>query len=134
MSVFPPEAASSLGSVGYSSSQIAPAWGREILAEQQMGVADPAPVPPTQGASQFALAITASEMLLSLGHSRVVMTQANPPLPPVPRPLTEWFLTLSMSPTAALMLAEQLKSAVAAYEAAYGKIPLDPTFSVQTAL
>ena len=105
--------------------------GGEILAEQQMGVADPAPAPPTQGASQFALAITASEMLLSLGHSSVVMTQANPP---VPQPLTEWFLTLSMSPTAVLMLAEQLKSAVAAYEAAYGKIPLDPTFSVQTAL
>lgn len=123
-----------MGSVEDSSSQIAPAWEREILAEQQMGLEDPAPAPPTQGASQFAITITASEMLLSLGHSRIVMTQANPPSPPVPQPLTEWFLTLSMSSTAVFMLAEQLKSAVAAYEAAYGKIPVDPTFTVQTAL
>jgi hypothetical protein len=88
------------------------------------------PVPPTQGASQFALAISPAEILMSIGHARVVMTQVPPGTTPAPQPFTEWFLTLAVSPTATVMLLDQLKLAISTYESKFGKIPRDPSAKI----
>ena len=92
-------------------------------------VSSPPPVAPTQGASQFAISISAVDILISVGHSRVVVLQ-NPAGQMTPQPFPEWFLTLAVSPTSAVVLTEQLKSAIATYEFTFGTIPRDPKFSI----
>jgi hypothetical protein len=95
-------------------------------------VGAPGPVAPTQGASHFAIAISPQEILLSLGHTRVMMVAAAPGAPVFPSPIQEWFLTLAMSPTSTVMLMAQLKSSIEVYEKQFGKIPIDPKFTVNT--
>jgi hypothetical protein len=51
----------------------------------------------------------------------------------LPQPFPEWFLTLAISPSSLVMLTEQLKSAIAAYEGQFGKIPTDPNFKIELA-
>ena len=95
---------------------------------------DPASLPPTQNVSQFAIAITSAEFLISLGHARVLMPQG-----PVgstyetPEPLVEWLFTLSISPIVAAILSEELKAKIGAYEIKFGKIPVDPNSKVKAA-
>lgn len=93
------------------------------------------PVPvsaaPTQGASQFAIAVSPPEFLLAVGHSRVVMIN-EVGKPATPQAFQEWFLTLALSPNSAVSLCESLKAGIAIYEQQYGKIAVDPAFKVQT--
>jgi hypothetical protein len=44
----------------------------------------------------------------------------------------EWFASLSMSPTTALQLKTALDSVLALYVTAFGAIPTDPNFRLQT--
>lgn len=88
---------------------------------------------PTQGASQFAISISAVDILITVGHSRVAMLQ-NPAGQLTPQPFQEWFMTLAVSPSAAVLLSEQLKSAIATYETSFGTIPRDPNFRITVSL
>jgi hypothetical protein len=93
----------------------------------------PTSLPLTENVSQFAIATTPAEFLISLGHARLAMPQGGPVGNPhdTPEPLVEWMLTLSISPIAAVMLSEGLKAKIGAYEKKFGKIPVDPDFRVK---
>lgn len=88
------------------------------------------PVPPTHSASHFALALNASEILVTLAHSRVGITTDPQGGPPSPQPMQEWFLTLSLSPVAATHLVALLSSAINTYAEQFGAIPKDPKFQI----
>lgn len=92
----------------------------------------PAPQIPTQGASQFMFTLSASDILMAVGHGRVAIGQdenGNPkPLPGI-----EWLLSLSMSPTAAKVLLDALGESLKRYEATFGKIPMDPKMTTKFA-
>lgn len=79
---------------------------------------------PTHGSNHFAAAVNSTEILLTLGQTRVVMVDVNGV--PTPRASTEWFLTLSISPSAAKNLQAILSAATVTYEEKFGKIPSDP--------
>jgi hypothetical protein len=85
---------------------------------------------PTQGASQFALAVNPNEILIAVGQSRLVIAQPAVGSPPAPQALQEWFLTLAVSPHAAVVLSASLKSAIEVYEKQFGKIALDPALKI----
>jgi hypothetical protein len=89
-------------------------------------------VPPTQYISQFAIAMNANEVLISLGHTRVAVLQQGIGTPPTPTPFQEWLMTAALSPSAAMVLSDNLQKALAAYEAAFGKIPHDPKLKIIT--
>jgi hypothetical protein len=88
----------------------------------------------TQNVSQFAIAITPAEFLISLGHACIPVPHAGPVGADVtPEPYVEWLLTLSISPIAAVTLSERLRASIADYEKQFGKIPIDPNLRVRAA-
>lgn len=84
------------------------------------------PTPPTQGVNHFALAVTANEVLLTIGISRASMQQESPSSPPTPVIAIEWLMSLSTSPQSAKLLLNSLSQALAEYEKQFGAIPQDP--------
>lgn len=78
----------------------------------------------TTGISQFAILVNANEILIPVGHSRVVMVQNGNQL--LPQQLIEWLTTLAISPIVAKRLHEALGAAVNNYEQTFGSIPKDP--------
>jgi hypothetical protein len=98
-----------------------------MMADDQQGAAAPGSVqlavPPTQGSNQFIITATAAEFLVTFGHMRMM---PRPDAAGVANPIIEWFLTISMSSTAAKQLADGLQNALQQYETRFGKIPSDP--------
>ena len=82
--------------------------------------------PPTVAASKFSLSITAVEIIVVIGQTRTVFDIASPEA----KLATDWLAAYSMSPMAVAQLAKALGNAVALYEKRFGKIPEDPTFSL----
>jgi len=69
------------------------------------------PAPETQSATQFMIAATPAELLLTVGKSRVVFNQTgHAGIHP------EWIATFSLGPVAAKQLAVAMASAVAGWE------------------
>lgn len=88
------------------------------------------PIPPTQVVSNFALAYTAQEVLLSLAQSRTALVD-NGNSTITPQVLQEWFLTLSMSPSSAKVLSSFLLRLISTYEEKYGKIVDEPNMQLK---
>jgi hypothetical protein len=86
---------------------------------------------PTQNASQFAITMTPAELLISLGHTRVAISQGSVGAHFTPESFVEWLWTISISPVAAVKLSERLRASIVAYEKQFGKIPADASFSVK---
>jgi hypothetical protein len=82
--------------------------------------------PPTVSASKFSLSIAAVEIIVVIGQTRTSFDIASPEA----KLATDWLAAYSMSPVAVAQLAKALANAVALYERRYGKIPEDPTFSL----
>ena len=82
--------------------------------------------PPTIAASKFSLSVTASEIIVVIGQSRTVFQADNPET----KLLTHWLAAYAMSPTAVAQLSKALANAVERYETRFGKIPQDPSFSL----
>ena len=80
--------------------------------------------PATQGISQFALTMTPTDILVTVGQLRVPFnptTNNQFPVPPIP----EWLVTLSMSPSSARVLVNSLQEMLKLYEEQFGEIPYD---------
>src|SRR5271166_3355138 len=90
-----------------------------------VNLAGQSPVPPTQGATQISLAVNLHEVVLTFGISRATM-QPDPSGAPVPILGIGWLISLSVPPTAAKMLQENLAKVLERYEEHFGKIPVDP--------
>jgi len=73
------------------------------------------PAPETQSATQFMIAATPAELLLTIGKSRVVFNQAGQASIHV-----EWLSTFSLGPVGAKQLAASLNTAVAGWEKSSG--------------
>lgn len=85
---------------------------------------------PTQPVSTFSLLSNVSEILLTVGVTRIFMQ--NSADGPSPHPVTEWLVTLSMSPQAAVLAADLLRTGIEQYEATNGAIPRDPNVKMQS--
>jgi hypothetical protein len=82
----------------------------------------------TQQANHFSLASNGNEFLLAFGTSRLTMASAAAGA--APQHHVEWVAALSISPMAAVQLAEMLRINIVAYEKKFGKIPADPNFKL----
>ena len=85
---------------------------------------------PTLGIAHFAMIASASEILIPLGQSRVVIEKnADGSLNPIQT--IEWMQALSVPPSVAVMLREGLSGAIDHYEKSFGPIACDPSTSVK---
>jgi hypothetical protein len=90
----------------------------------------PWPIPPTQAAAHFSVTMTGQELLLTVGVTRVQMQQGpSGNLAPVLG--AEWLLSLSMSPSSAKILQNNLSTAIGRYEEVFGNIPFDQTLKTE---
>lgn len=89
------------------------------------------PAGPTMAVNHFALVVTASEILMPVGQSRVVMSIQGDQ--PVPQQVTEWIATIALSSTSAKQLHAALGEALKHYESSFGSIPQDPAHQLNVA-
>jgi hypothetical protein len=82
-------------------------------------------VPPTQAVTQFALAMTLNEVVVTFGISRASI-QPGPGGAVTPVLGSEWLVSLSIPPTLAKSMQENIAKAIERYEELFGKIPVDP--------
>jgi hypothetical protein len=96
---------------------------------QAVDLGGPWPAPPTQGVTQFAVAVNLNEVMLTFGVSRASM---QPDAAGVPTPVLgpEWLVSLSIPPTLAKLLQSNLVVLLEKYEQLFGKIPADPAAKV----
>lgn len=87
------------------------------------------PAPPTQGVTQFTLAMTVNEVVLTFGNSRATM-QIGPGGAATPVLVTEWLVSLSLTTTMAKLMQENIAKSLERYEQLFGKLPADPAMSV----
>jgi hypothetical protein len=80
--------------------------------------------PPVHGTNRFAIAGTSAETLITFGVNRTVIDPATGE--PGRVPVTEWLLTLSLSPVTAKQLLKTLTLMMDGYEKQFGSIPTDP--------
>ena len=87
----------------------------------------PVPIPPTQNVTQFILTVNQQEFLLSCGHIRVLVGPDPNTGLPTAAPISEWLMTISLSPTTAEILRRTLEQGIAEFEKSFGKIPVPKT-------
>ncbi len=83
---------------------------------------------PTLSANHFAGAFNPTEIMITLGQSRIEMVDFNGV--PTPHSAPDWFSTLTISPPAAKQLHMIFSAMIDEYEKRFGKIPLDPNSKI----
>jgi hypothetical protein len=106
--------------------------GTVVLGQQPLPTSTPAMAtsPPTMGISRISMGMAANEIILTVGHTRQIIDPSTGN--PGAHPFIEWLAALSMSPTTALQLKGSLDDMLTTYESAFGEIPNDPNFALQT--
>ena len=76
--------------------------------------------------SQVGITVTATEFLMMLGQTRMVVVNEGNSSAPSFSPAVEWTAALSLAPTVAKAMPESLEKSINYYEKNFGKIPADP--------
>lgn len=94
-----------------------------------VSVAQTLPTPPTLGVGHFAMVMTAAEVLMTIGQSRVAITVGDGGNPN-PVQMVEWVQTLSIPPAVAVLMRDALTGGLESYVKTFGVIPEDPARKV----